>query len=191
MAWSLYGSNKKVVNDVNPATEMTEEQRAMRDVARDFVRDHVVAQAAAWDREARVPVETLNQLGSSGFFGVMVPTEWGGAGADFFSYIYLTEELSYGDAGLCNTINATNSFANNVLAFGTEGQKERWLRPVAEGRHIACMLLSEPQAGSDAVNLKTRAELRGDRYVINGSKVFITSGATLRIRRDIPLSGKS
>lgn len=171
----------KVTTEVNSLTGMTEDQRAMRDFARDFVRDHVLPQAAGWDREARVPSETLAQLGSFGFFGVMIPLDWGGAGGDFFSYIYLTEELSYGDAGLCNTINATNSFANNILAFGTEAQKEKYLRPVAEGRHIACMLLSEPQAGSDAANLRTRAELRGDRYVINGSKVFITSGATAQI----------
>ena len=151
------------MKEVNVQTEMTEEQRAMRDVARDFVRDHVVPRAADWDREARVPSETLAKLGSFGFYGVMIPLEWGGAGGDLFSYIYLTEELSYGDAGLCNTINATNSFANNVLAFGTDSQKEKYLRPVAEGRHIACMLLSEPQAGSDAANLRTRAELRGDR----------------------------
>jgi butyryl-CoA dehydrogenase len=166
---------------VNSPTDMTEEQSAMRDVARDFVRDHVLKQAAGWDREARVPLETLARLGSFGFFGVMIPLGWGGAGGDFFSYIYLTEELSYGDAGLCNTINATNSFANNVLAFGTESQKEKYLRPVAEGRQIACMLLSEPQAGSDAANLRTRAELRGDRYVINGDKVFITSGETAQV----------
>lgn len=169
------------MTEVNSLTEMTEEQRAMRDVARDFVRDHVLSQAADWDREARVPSETLAQLGSFGFFGVMIPLDWGGAGGDLFSYIYLTEELSYGDAGLCNTINATNSFANNVLAFGTESQKQKYLRSVADGRHIACMLLSEPQAGSDAANLRTRAQLRRDRYVINGSKVFITSGATAQI----------
>ncbi|MBN8958948.1 MAG: acyl-CoA dehydrogenase family protein [Rhizobiales bacterium] len=170
---------------------MTEEQRATRDLARDFVRDHVIPQAAEWDREARVPSEVLGKLGSFGFFGVTVPLERGGAGGDFFSYIYLTEELSYGDAGLCNTINATNSFANNVLMFGTESQKERYLRPVAEGRHIACMLLSEPQAGSDAANLKTRAELHGDRYVMNGSKVFITSVATSQISLVIAVTDPS
>jgi butyryl-CoA dehydrogenase len=176
---------------VNSPTEITEEQGAMRDVARDFVRDHVLEQAADWDREARVPVETLARLGSFGFFGVMIPLDWGGAGGDFFSYIYLTEELSYGDAGLCNTINATNSFANNVLAFGTESQKEKYLRPVAEGRNVACMLLSEPQAGSDAANLRTRAELRGDRYVINGDKVFITSGETARVSLVIAVTDRA
>ena len=166
----------------------------MRDVARDFVREHVIPHAADWDRTHTVPLEVLAKLGSFGFYGVTVPLEWGGAGGDFFSYIYLTEELSYGDAGICNTINATNSFANNVLAFGTEKQKQQFLRPVAEGRHIACMLLSEPHAGSDAANIKARAELRGDRYVINGSKMFITSGATAQISLVIavtdPTAGK-
>ena len=113
---------------------------------------------------------------------------------DFLSYVLLSEELAYGDAGLCNTINATNSFANNVLAFGTQSQKERFMRPVVQGRHVACMLLSEPQAGSDAANLRTRAELRGDRYVINGSKCFITSGATAGVSLVIavtdPAAGK-
>jgi butyryl-CoA dehydrogenase len=162
-------------------TQMTDDQRAMRDMAREFVRNEVAPHAAQWDREAAVPVATLRQLGELGFFGMQVPTEWGGTGADFFSYIYVTEEMSYGDAGLCNTVNATNSFANNVLAFGTEEQKDRFLRPVASGRHVACMLLSEPQAGSDAANLRTRAVKQGDKYVINGSKCFITSGATAQV----------
>lgn len=170
------------------AFEPTEEQRAIRDAARDYVRERIIPFAGDWDRESKVPKETLAELGASGFYGVMVPEQWGGAGADFFSYIYLTEELGYGDAGICNTINATNSFANNVLAFGTDRQKEQFLRPVAEGRQIACMLLSEPQAGSDASNLRARAEKRGDTYVINGSKVFITSGATAEVSLVIALT---
>jgi butyryl-CoA dehydrogenase len=161
--------------------QMTDDQSAMRDMARDFVRNEVVPHAAEWDRQATVPMATLRQLGELGFFGMQVPTEWGGSGADFLSYIYVTEEMSYGDAGLCNTVNATNSFANNVLAFGTEEQKDRFLRPVATGRHVACMLLSEPQAGSDAANLRTQAVKQGDKYVINGSKCFITSGATAQV----------
>ncbi len=167
---------------------MTDEQTAMRDMVRNFVREEIIPHAAEWDRQHLVPKETLEKLGGFGFFGVGIPPEWGGAGADFFSYLYLTEELSYGDAGICNTINATNSFANNLFAFGTEQQKERYLRPVAEGRQIACMLLTEPQAGSDAANLRARAERRGDRYVINGSKLFITSGATAKISLVIAVS---
>jgi alkylation response protein AidB-like acyl-CoA dehydrogenase len=167
---------------------MTDEQIAMRDMVRNFVREEVIPHAAEWDRQHIVPKETLEKLGGFGFFGVGIPAEWGGAGADFFSYLYLTEELSYGDAGICNTINATNSFANNLSAFGTAQQKERYLRPVAEGRQIACMLLTEPQAGSDAANLRARAERRGDRYVINGSKLFITSGATAKISLVVAVS---
>lgn len=167
---------------------MTDEQIAMRDMVRNFVREEIIPHAAEWDRKHVVPKETLEKLGGFGFFGVGIPEEWGGAGADFFSYLYLTEELSYGDAGVCNTINATNSFANNLFAFGTEQQKERYLRPVAEGLQIACMLLTEPQAGSDAANLRARAERRGDRYVINGSKLFITSGATAKISLVVAVS---
>jgi alkylation response protein AidB-like acyl-CoA dehydrogenase len=170
---------------------MTDEQTAMRDMVRNFVREEVIPHAAEWDRQHLVPKETLQKLGEFGFFGVSIPIEWGGAGADFFSYLYLTEELGYGDAGICNTINATNSFANNVFAFGTDAQKEKYLRPVAEGRQIACMLLSEPQAGSDAANLRTRAERRGDRYVLNGTKMFITSGATAKISLVIAVTDPS
>lgn len=175
-------------------TSMTDDQQAIRETARDFVRNEVIPVAAEWDRNATVPAATLRQLGELGFFGICIPPEWGGSGADFFSYIYVTEEMSYGDAGLCNTVNATNSFANNVLSFGTEDQKDRFLRPVATGRHVACMLLSEPQAGSDAANLRTRAVKQGDKYVINGSKCFITSGATAQISLVIavtdPAAGK-
>lgn len=175
-------------------SQMTDDQRALRDMAREFVRNEVTPHAAEWDRHSVVPAATLRQLGELGFYGMTVPPEWGGSGADFLSYIYVTEELGYGDAGLCNTINATNSFANNVLAFGTDAQKDRFLKPVTAGRHIACMLLSEPQAGSDAANLRTRAVKQGDKYVINGSKCFITSGATAQVSLVIavtdPAAGK-
>ena len=167
---------------------LTDEQAAMRDMTRDFVAGEVTPYAAKWDRQAEVPIETLRKLGSNGFFGVTVPEKWGGAGADFLSYLQVTEELSYGDAGLCNAVNATNSFANNLLAFGTDAQKERFLRPVTAGRDVACMLLSEPQAGSDASNLRTRAVLQGDNYIINGSKCFVTSGATAGISLVIAVS---
>ena len=163
-------------------------------MAHGLVAAEVIPFAADWDRNAEVPRATLGILGANGFFGIMVPEEWGGAGADFISYLQVTEELSYGDAGLGNTVNATNSFANNLLAFGTEEQKERFLRPVTAGRDIACMLLSEPQAGSDAANLRARAVLQGDNYIINGSKCFVTSGATASISLVIavtdPAAGK-
>jgi alkylation response protein AidB-like acyl-CoA dehydrogenase len=145
-------------------------------MTREFVRKEIAPFAAAWDRTATVPVDTVRKIGALGLFGVGVPAEWGGSGADFTSYVVATEELAYGDAGICNMVSATNAFAFKVRDFGTPAQKERFLRPVAGGAEIACLMLTEPQAGSDAGNLRTRAERRGDRYVINGTKSFITSG---------------
>ena len=156
--------------------QLTDEQIAIRDMTREFVRTEITPFAADWDRNETVPLPTVFKIGALGLFGVCIPAEWGGSGADFTSYVLATEELAYGDAGVCNMINATNSFGFKVRDFGTPAQKERFLPPVATGKEIACMLLTEPQAGSDAANLRTRAARHGDRYVINGTKSLITSG---------------
>jgi butyryl-CoA dehydrogenase len=156
--------------------QLTDEQIAIRDMTREFVRKEVTPFASEWDRTETVPLDTVRRIGALGLFGVCVPPEWGGAGADFTSYVLATQELAYGDAGVCNMVNATNSYTFKVRDFGTPAQKERYLRPVASGREIACMLLTEPQAGSDAANLRTRAVRQGDRYIINGTKCFVTSG---------------
>ncbi|MPZ31486.1 MAG: acyl-CoA dehydrogenase [Rhodospirillales bacterium] len=154
----------------------TDEQTAIRDMTRDFVRKEIAPFAADWDRAARVPPELVRKLGALGLFGVSIPADRDGADADFISYVLMTEELAYGDAGICNMVNATNSFAMKVRDFGTPDQKQRFLRPVARGEMLGCMLLTEPQSGSDAANLQTRAVRRGDHYSINGTKCFITSG---------------
>ncbi len=156
--------------------EFTEEQIAIREMMRKLVREEITPFAAEWDRSATVPLDALHKIGGLGLYGICVPSEWGGAGADFTAYVLATEALAYGDAGVCNMINATNSFCLKLRDHGTADQKERFLRPVAVGKNLACMLLTEPQAGSDAANLHTRAEKRGDRYVLNGTKRFITSG---------------
>jgi butyryl-CoA dehydrogenase len=161
--------------------QLTNDQIAIRDMTREFVRKEITPFAAAWDRTATVPLDTVRKIGALGLFGVCVPTEWGGAGADFTSYILATEELAYGDAGVCNMVSATNSFALKVRDFGTPVQKDRFLRPVASGGEIACLMLTEPHAGSDAANLQTRAVRRGDRYVIDGTKSFITSGRSASV----------
>jgi len=155
---------------------LTEEQIAIREMTRAFVRREIVPFAAEWDRTATVPLETVRKIGALGLFGVRVPGEWGGSGSDFLSYVLAIEELAYGDAGICNIVSATSSFCEMVQEFGTPGQKERFLRAVAQGREIACLQLTEPQAGSDAANLRTRAVRKGDRYVLNGTKSFITAG---------------
>lgn len=156
--------------------QLTDEQVAIRDMTRDFVRKEITPYAGEWDRTETVPLDTVYQIGQLGLFGVCIPSEWGGSGADFISYILVNEELAYGDAGVCNMITATNSFGIKVRDFGTPSQNERFLTPVASGKEIACMLLTEPHAGSDAASIRTRAVRRGDRYVLNGTKCFITSG---------------
>jgi len=158
----------------------TDEQRAIRDLTRQVVRDLVQPGAPAWDRAGHTPPEIFRQLGAIGLFGVCVPERWGGAGADFLSYMLMTEELAYGDAGICNAINATNAFCLRQMEFATDAQRDEFLRPVAAGETLACMLLTEPQAGSDASNLRTRAVRDGDRYIVNGAKCFITSGRSAR-----------
>ena len=138
----------------------------------------ITPHALEWDRTATVPLETVRAAGALGLFGVAIPIEHGGAGADFTSYVLAMEALAYGDAGVCNMITATNSFAIKLRDFGTPAQQSRFLRPVASGRYIACMALTEPQAGSDAASIRTRAVRHGDRYVINGTKALITSGGS-------------
>src|SRR3972149_11924501 len=127
--------------------QLSKEQIAVRDMAHEFVRKEVAPFAAEWDRAATVPLDTLRRCGGLGLFGVCVPTEWGGSGADFTAYVLATEELAYGDAGFCNMVSATNSFAMMVHACGTPDQKRRFLRPVASGQELAGLLLTEPLAG--------------------------------------------
>jgi butyryl-CoA dehydrogenase len=161
---------------------LSDQQQAIRDMARDFARREITPFAADWDRREHVPIETLGRMGALGLMGVCVPPEWGGAGADFVSYVAAMEEIAYGDAGVANMMAATNSPYNAaILAYGTDRQKEEFLRPAASGRELAAFLLSEPQVGSDAANLATRAVRRGDRFVIDGMKNFITSGQTAKL----------
>lgn len=157
-------------------TELTEEQRAIRETTRAFVAREVTPNALAWDEAGRIPTGAIQAAGQLGLFGIAMPQEFGGGGADFMSYVLATEELAYGDAGFANMINATNSYCLKIRDFGTPAQKKTYLEPVARGRAIACMLLTEPQAGSDAANLKTRAVRHGDKWCISGTKTFVTSG---------------
>jgi len=157
-------------------------QIELRDVARDFTRREIVPHAADWDRRRHTPLDVLERMGKLGLFGVCVPQSWGGAGADFVSYVLIMEEISYGDAGVANMVAATNSpYCAAVHGFGTDAQKQRWLRSAASGQAGGAILLTEPQAGSDAANLKTQARRRGDRYVLNGTKCFITSGKSAKV----------
>ncbi len=175
---------------------LTEQQTAIRDMARDFACREITPFAADWDRREHVPLDTLARMGALGLMGVCVPAAWGGSGADFVSYVLAMEEIAYGDAGIANMMAATNSPYNAaVLAYGTDTQKEKYLRPAASGRELAAFLLSEPQVGSDAAGLETRAVRRGDHYVINGTKNFITSGQSAKLAMIVavtdPAAGKN
>lgn len=160
--------------------EFNADQLAIRDLAREFVAREITPLAGEWDRTETVPLDTVYRLGELGLFGICAPSEYGGGGADFMSYVLVTTELAYGDAGVCNMINATNSFALKVRDFGTSDQKERFLRPVTAGRYLGCMLLTEPHTGSDAAAIRTRAVRDGDSYILNGTKCFITAGGSAK-----------
>ena len=157
--------------------QLTEEQTLIRDTARAFAREQLAPKAAEWDREARFPREAIAEMGRLGFLGMVVPEEWDGAGADHVAYALAMIEVAGGD-GACSTIMSVhNSVAcMPILKYGTPEQKERFLRPLARGEILGAFCLTEPQAGSDASALETRAEKVGNHYVLNGVKQFITSG---------------
>jgi short/branched chain acyl-CoA dehydrogenase len=159
--------------------ELSEEQRAVRDLCRDFAREVVAPAAPELDREHRFPYEIVRQMGEMGLFGLPFSEEWGGVGGDFLSYCIAIEEISRGDAGVGITLEAAVSLgAAPIHDFGTRDQKERLLPDLLAGRRLWAFGLTEPGAGSDAGATRTRAELRGGRWVINGSKQFITNSGT-------------
>src|SRR6476646_546141 len=158
---------------------LTDEQILLRDTARDFARNELMPHAAEWDREARFPKEALAELGKLGFLGMLVPPEYGGAGADHVGYALALEEIAAGDGATSTILSVQNSVGcMPILQYGSEEQKQRFLVPLAKGEKLAAFCLTEPQAGSDAAALKTRARRRGNRWVLNGTKQFITSGSS-------------
>ncbi len=156
---------------------LTEEQILIRDTARAFAREQLAPKAAEWDRESRFPKEAIAEMGRLGFMGMLVPDDWDGAGADHVAYALALMEVAAGD-GSCSTIMSVhNSVAcMPILKYGTNEQKERFLRPLARGEMLGAFCLTEAQAGSDAAAIKTRAERSGNHYLLNGAKQFITSG---------------
>lgn len=156
---------------------LNEQQNLIRETARTFAQERLAPFAAEWDREARFPAEALREMADLGFLGMTVPEEWGGAGADTVSYAAALMEIAAGD-GSCSTIMSVHNSVGcqPVLRFGSEEQKERFLKPMARGEVLAAFCLTEPQAGSDAAAIKTRATRAGNKWVLNGTKQFITSG---------------
>ncbi|WP_375541869.1 acyl-CoA dehydrogenase [Paraburkholderia sp. CNPSo 3281] len=154
-----------------------EDQRMIRDAARDFASEQLAPNAAQWDRDGQLPDEVVTQLGELGLLGMVVPPEQGGTYTDYVAYALAIEEIAVGCASCATLMSVHNSVGcGPILQFGTEEQKERWLGPLASGQAIGAFCLTEPQAGSEANNLKTRAELRNGQWVLNGSKQFVTNG---------------
>lgn len=155
----------------------TEEQGMIRDMAQAFASEKLAPYAADWDRDSVFPAEAIREMGSLGLMGMLVPEMWGGAGADHISYALALEEIAVGD-GACSTIMSVHNSVGcmPIYRFGSDEQKERFLKPLARGEMLGGFALTEPEAGSDASAIKTRAVRDGNRWVLNGTKQFITSG---------------
>ena len=157
--------------------ELTDEQRMIQAMAREFAEADVKPIAAEIDREARFPHETVKRMGELGLMGMTIPEQWGGAGVDTVSYVLALIEIARVCASHCVIMSVNNSlYCDPVYWFGTPEQKERFLKPFASGHMLGCFSLTEPQAGSDAANLATVAVRDGDHYVLDGRKVFVTNG---------------
>ncbi len=159
--------------------ELSDEQRAVRDLCREFAREVVAPSAAENDRLERFPYDIVRQMGELGLFGLPFPEAVGGAGGDFLAYCIAVEELSWADAGVGVTLEAAVSLgAAPICDFGTEDQKAAHLPDLLGGRKLWAFGLTEPGAGSDAASTATRAELSDGKWVINGAKQFITNSGT-------------
>jgi alkylation response protein AidB-like acyl-CoA dehydrogenase len=161
---------------------LTEDQCAIRDMAREFARNELAPHAAQWERDKWIPDAVVTQMGGLGLLGMTVGEEWGGSFSDYVAYALAIEEIAAGDASTSTLMSVHNSVGcGPVDAWGTQTQKERWLRDLATGKKIGCFCLTEPQAGSEANNLRTKAELKDGKWIINGSKQFITNGKRAKL----------
>ena len=158
--------------------QLTEEQRLVRDTAREFAREVLAPEAARNDAEARFPAEAIRRMGELGFMGMLVPEEHGGAAADNVAYALALEEIAAGDGAVSTIMSVHNSVGcMPILAFGSDAQRSTLLPAMASGERLGAFCLTEPDAGSDASNLKTRARRDGNRWILDGTKQFITSGS--------------
>ncbi len=156
---------------------LTEEQEHLRKEIRDFAAREIAPNMMAWDEASEFPLATIKKLGAMGLLGVMIPPEYGGAGLGYVDYVLAIEELSAVDGSIGLTIAAHNSLGtNHIFLAGNEEQKKRYVSRLASGEWLAAWALTEPGSGSDAGGARTTAVKRGDRYVLNGSKTFITNG---------------
>src|ERR1035437_9886723 len=156
---------------------LTEQQRVLRESVRDFAQRELAPNAAQWDREANLPDDVVAKLGAMGLLGMMVAPEYGGTFSDYVSFSLAVEEIAAccgGTSVLVQVHNAVGCWP--IAAFGTEAQKRAYLPDLAGGRKIGSFCLTEAQAGSDAANLRTRAELKDGKWILNGEKLFVCNG---------------
>jgi len=157
---------------------LSEEQRMVRKTAKEFTNNEIKPVASINDREHRFPEEIINKLGELGFMGMSVPEQYGGSGLDYLSYILALEEICKGCASTGTIMSVNNSLVcAPIKTFGTDDQKKSILKELASGKKLGCFMLSEPEAGSDVASMKTTATLKGDYYLLNGTKSWITNGA--------------
>ena len=157
--------------------KLTDEQLMIQTMVRDFSREVIAPTAAERDKTKEFPGDNLKQLGELGFMGMMVPPEYNGSGADTISYVLALSEVAYSCASTAVVMSVHNSIVcESILRYGTEDQKQRFLKPLATGEIIGAFALTEPNAGSDPVRQTTKAVRDGDSYILNGTKRFITTG---------------
>lgn len=157
--------------------QLTEEQIAVQMAARDFARNELLPGVIERDEKQKFPAEQIKKLGELGFMGMMVDPKYGGSGMDTISYVLAMEEISKIDASVSVCMSVNNSLVCwGLEEYGTEEQKQKYLTPLASGQKLGAFLLSEPEAGSDATSQRTTAEDKGDHYLLNGTKNWITNG---------------
>jgi short/branched chain acyl-CoA dehydrogenase len=159
--------------------DLSEEHELIRRTVREFARDRIAPVAEELDREHRFPYELVAEMAELGLMGIPIPEDWGGAGGDTLSYAITVEELTRVDSSVAITVAAHTSLGTMpILMFGSEEQKRAWLPDLASGKRLAAFALTEPGAGSDAGSMRTSAELRDGKWIVNGSKIFITNAGT-------------
>ena len=156
---------------------LTQEQEMIRDSMRAFAQERLAPFAAEWDRDHTFPAQALKELGELGALGMCVPEEWGGAGMDYMSLVLTLEEIAAGDGATSTIVSVQNSLPCGIInKYGTDAQKEEWLKPLARGEKLGCFCLTEPHTGSDASAITTRADRDGADFILNGVKHYITTG---------------
>jgi hypothetical protein len=172
--------------------DLNEEQQMVRNSVREFARNEIAPFAREYDEQEKFPREQLNGLAELGLLGMIIPEEYGGAGFDSVSYAVALEEIAAADSSVAVIVSVTNSVCcYPILSFGTEEQKQKYLVPLARGEKLGAFCLSEPQAGSDATNQKTRAAENGDFYTLNGTKSWVTNGGEAGVYLVMAVTGET